>query len=111
MPDTDRSIEEEMRKRSERLLKAASKWVLDITNDSAIKRTKGDFPMYNTYVHYSQESNAINPKRRTICSTCPGILMGVISRKGKSHLNNWLKNNPNWLDDYSAPNKIRPNML
>ena len=94
-----------------KLLKQASKWVLDVTHGDIAVKSKGNIPVYNTYVHYMPDDNRIDMGKKTICMTCPGILMGVISKKGKKHLDLWLKNNPDWMDEYSAPHKIRPDIF
>jgi hypothetical protein len=76
-----------------------TEWVVDITEEDCVKDSYSS--KYKTFLLISGEkSNEICFSRKVISSICPGLLIGVVTRKGKHHLNKWIEINPDWMTKY-----------
>ena len=93
----------EREKRRKMLLKRSTDWVLDISRKDIFPYGYAHTNIPSKFISIDLDTNTLNTNRVLYWGKCPGTLVGVISNKGREHVDRWLEKNPNWIKVFSSP--------
>lgn len=64
-------------------------WVLDISLGEPY-----------AFVPYDRERSVLVLGLNVVTDRCPGSLVGIISKHGDEHIEEWIRENPDWRERY-----------